>query len=239
MSEYIYGRIPVLECIRAQKRSVHRLILQEGGKNQNEFIAAAQDISVEWASRVELDYLTHEGVHQGVVAEADPLAMLNLGKWLEDSPSPQSLVVILDGVEDPHNFGAIARSAAACGASALVFGKDRAAPVSGVSLKAAAGAMEYVDLIQVTNLPRALDLLKESGYWVAGLDADGEKILWDADFTGKTGLVIGNEGKGIRSLMRKKCDYLVHIPISGPITSLNASVSAAIAMMECVRQQHL
>jgi 23S rRNA (guanosine2251-2'-O)-methyltransferase len=218
---------------------VHRLILQEGGKNQNEFIAAAQDISVEWASRVELDYLTHEGVHQGVVAEADPLAMLNLGKWLEDSPSPQSLVVILDGVEDPHNFGAIARSAAACGASALVFGKDRAAPVSGVSLKAAAGAMEYVDLIQVTNLPRALDLLKESGYWVAGLDADGEKILWDADFTGKTGLVIGNEGKGIRSLMRKKCDYLVHIPISGPITSLNASVSAAIAMMECVRQQHL
>jgi len=214
-------------------------MLQESGKHQSEFIAAAQDIPVEWASRKELDYLTHEGVHQGVVLEADPLPLLRLESWLEDAGNPQSLVVILDSIEDPHNFGAIARSAAACGASALMFAKDRSAPISPVSMKSAAGAMEYVDLIQVTNLPRALDMLKEHEYWVAGLDADGEKILWDADFTGKTGLVIGNEGKGLRSLVKKKCDYLVHIPISGPITSLNVSVSAAIAMMECVRQQHL
>ena len=99
--------------------------------------------------------------------------------------------------------------------------------------------MEYVDMIQATNLPRGLDILKDRGYWVAGLDAEGEKVIWDADFTGKTGLVIGNEGKGIRPLVKKKCDYMVHIPISGPISSLNASVSAAIALMECVRQQHL
>ncbi|MFP6598803.1 MAG: 23S rRNA (guanosine(2251)-2'-O)-methyltransferase RlmB [Candidatus Hydrogenedentota bacterium] len=238
-ADFVYGRIPVLECLKAQKRAARRLILLEGGKNQNEFISAAQDIPVEWVTRKELDYMTHEGVHQGIVLEADPIPLLNLGTWLEDSSNPQSLIVILDSVEDPHNFGAITRSAAACGVSALIFAKDRAAPVSPVSMKSAAGAMEYVDLIQVTNLPRALDVLKKHDYWVAGLDPEGEKILWDADFTGKTGLVIGNEGKGIRPLVRKKCDYLVHIPISGPISSLNASVSAAIALMECVRQQHL
>ena len=171
--------------------------------------------------------------------EANPIPIHELEHWLEDDPGPQSLVVILDCIEDPQNFGAIARTAAACGASALLFAKDRSAPISPVAMKSAAGAMEYVDLIQVTNLPRSIELLQAAGYWVAGLDAEGEKLIWDADFKGKTGLVIGNEGKGIRPLVKKKCDYLVHIPISGPITSLNASVSAAIAMMECVRQQHL
>jgi len=238
-SDFVYGRIPVLECLKAQKRIARRLILLEGGKKQNEFISAAQDIPIEWVTRKELDYMTHDGVHQGIVLEADPIPLLNLDSWLEEAQNPQSLILVLDSVEDPYNFGAIARSAAACGVSAMIFAKDRSAPVSPVSMKSAAGAMEYVDLIQVTNLPRALDNLKKKDYWVAGLDPDGEKILWDADFTGKTALVIGNEGKGMRPLVKKKCDYLVHIPISGPISSLNASVSAAIALMECVRQQHL
>ena len=238
-TEFVYGRIPVLECLRAEKRKARRLILLEGGKKQNDLIATAQKIPVEWASRKELDYLTHDGVHQGVILEADPLPLITLEEWLERQTNPQSLIVILDCVEDPHNFGAIARSAAACGVSAIMFAKDRAASITPIVMKTAAGAMEYLDLIQATNLPRALDILKDNGYWVAGLDADGDKILWDADFKGKTGLVIGNEGKGIRPLVKKKCDYMVHIPISGPISSLNASVSAAIALMECVRQQHL
>lgn len=237
--EVVYGRIPVLECLKADRRTARCLHLLEGGKNQDELIRAAANIPVEWASRVELDYLSHDGVHQGVLLEADPLPLIDLETWITDLSGPQSLVVILDSVEDPQNFGAIARSAVACGASAIIFGKDRSAPISPTVLKAAAGAMEYIDLIQVTNLPRAMEQLKQASFWIAGLDADGEKLIWEADLKGRTGLVIGNEGKGIRSLVAKKCDYMVHIPISGPITSLNASVSAAIAMMECVRQQHL
>lgn len=237
--DFVHGRIPVLECLKADRRKALRLHLLEGGKHQNELISAAGDIPVEWTSRVELDYLTKDAVHQGVVLEAAPLPLFELQQWLERVTGPQSLVVVLDSIEDPQNFGAIARSAVVCGASALIFGKDRSAPITSTVLKAAAGAMEYIDLIQATNLPRSLEQLKEANFWVAGLDAEGEKLIWDADFTGRTVLVIGNEGKGIRPLVRKKCDFMVHIPISGPISSLNASVSAAIALMECVRQQHL
>lgn len=237
--DVVYGRIPVLECLKADRRTARRLHLFEGGKNQSDLISAAPNIPVEWATRAELDYLSHDGVHQGVILEADPLPLLDLGNWIEDRSGPQSLVVILDCIEDPQNFGAIARSAVACGASALIFGKDRSAPITPAVLKAAAGAMEYIDLIQATNLPRAIEALQKASFWVAGLDAEGEKLIWDADFSGRTGLVIGNEGKGIRPLVKKKCDYMVHIPISGPISSLNASVSAAIALAECVRQQHL
>lgn len=237
--DFVHGRIPVLECLKADRRKARRLHLLEGGKHQNELINAAGDVPIEWTSRVELDYLTKDAVHQGVVLEADPLPLIDLQDWVNDITGSQSLVVVLDSIEDPQNFGAIARSAVACGASALVFGKDRSSPISPTVMKAAAGAMEYIDLIQVTNLPRALEILQGVNFWVAGLDAEGEKLIWDADFSGRTVLVIGNEGKGIRPLVRKKCDYMVHIPISGPISSLNASVSAAIALMECVRQQHL
>jgi 23S rRNA (guanosine2251-2'-O)-methyltransferase len=237
--DIVYGRIPVLECLKADRRRGYVLHLLEGGKNQDELIRATVDVPVEWATRQELDYLSKDGVHQGVVLEADPLPLLDLEAWVDEVTTKQSLIVILDSVEDPQNFGAIARSAVACGASAIVFAKDRSAPVTPVVYKAAAGAMEYIDLIRVTNIPRAIETLKKASFWVAGLDADGEKVIWDADLKGRTALVIGNEGKGIRPQVRKSCDYMVHIPISGPISSLNASVSAAIALAECVRQQHL
>jgi len=146
-------------------------------------------------------------------------------------------VVALDGVEDPHNFGAIVRSAAACGACAVLFGKDRAAPISAVSVKSAAGGMEYVDLVQATNLVRSLDALKKAGCWIAALDAEAPQDLWDADLTGRIVLVIGSEGKGIRRLVNEHCDLHLRIPLRGPITSLNASVSAAIALAECLRQR--
>jgi len=140
-------------------------------------------------------------------------------------------------VQDPHNLGAVVRSAAACGAAGVLFAKDRSAPLSPAAVKAAAGAMEYVDLVQATNLARALGVLKKAGFWVAGLEAEGAKVLWDADLGGRMALVVGSEGKGIRRLVREQCDLLVRIPLTGPITSLNASVSAGIALAECVRQR--
>jgi 23S rRNA (guanosine2251-2'-O)-methyltransferase len=237
LHDRVIGRIPVLECLRAKKRIARRLFLLRDSKGLEPIRAAAPRIPVEECSRADLDALAKGAVHQGVVLEADPLPRVALEAWLKGPVPDDAVVVILDGVEDPHNFGAIVRSASACAASAVIFGKDRSAPLSAAAAKSAAGAMEYIDLIEVTNLVRAVDALKNAGFWIAGLDASAEKDLWDADLKGRIGLVIGSEGKGVRPLMAKHCDFHLRIPLTGPITSLNASVSAAIALAECLRQR--
>ncbi|MCL4695408.1 MAG: 23S rRNA (guanosine(2251)-2'-O)-methyltransferase RlmB [Candidatus Hydrogenedentes bacterium] len=237
MRDRVIGRIPVLECLRAKKRTARRLFLLRDAKGLEAIRAAAGPIPIEECARLDLDNLAKGAIHQGVVLEADPLPRVPLDRWLAGSIPADAVVIILDGIEDPHNFGAIVRSASACAASAVVFGKDRSAPLSSVAMKSAAGAMEYIDLIEVTNLVRAVEALKKSGFWIAGLDADAEQDLWDADLKGRIGLVVGSEGKGVRRLMTKHCDFHLRIPLTGPITSLNASVSAAIALAECVRQR--
>ena len=233
----IIGRIPVLESLRAGKRTPRRLFLLSGAKGLEAIRAAAGATPVESLSRQELDRLTKGATHQGVMLEADPLPLWELEAWLRRPLPEQPVIMILDGVEDPQNFGAIARSAAACGAAGLLFAKDRSAPLSPVALKAAAGAMEYLDLIQVTNLSRSLDQLKAAEFWIAALEADGDQLIWEADLRGRIAVVIGSEGKGVRPLVRKHCDYALRIPLEGPITSLNASVSAGIALAECLRQR--
>jgi len=238
MSTTVLGRIPVLECLRAGKRRARKLFVLRGAKGLDAITRAARTISVEECDRRDLDHLAEGATHQGVVLEADPLPEHNADTWCRGSFPANALVVILDGVEDPHNFGAIVRSAAACGAHAVVYGKDRAAPLSPVSLKSAAGAMEYVDLVKATNLVRVIDRMKEQGFWIASLEADGPQNLWDADLTGRVGLIIGSEGKGVRRLVREHSDLLLRIPLTGPISSLNASVSAGVALAECLRQRH-
>lgn len=235
--ELVAGRIPVLECLRAGRRRAHRLYVLHGGEGLAEIIAAAGAVPIERKGRKELDAISEGVVHQGAILEADPLPVQSADGWIDRDRSTDAIVVILDGVQDPQNFGSIVRSAAACGASAVMFAKDRAAPLSTAAVKAAAGAMEYVDLVQAVNLVRAIDALKDAGFWVAGLDADAPKLLWEADLRGKTALVIGSEGKGIRRLVGEHCDLHVRIPLKGPITSLNAGVSAAIALAECLRQR--
>lgn len=237
MRDRVVGRIPVLECLRAGKRTARRLFVLRGAKDLDDIRAAAQGIPIEESDRNRLDQLSGGVVHQGVVLEADMLPLLDAGRWAKEDFPDQAVVVVLDGVEDPHNFGAIVRSAAACGANAVVFGKDRSAPLSSAAMKSAAGAMEYIDLVQATNISRTIDDLKKVGFWIAGLDADGEKTIWQADLKGRIALVVGSEGKGIRRLVREHCDFHLRIPLSGPITSLNASVSAAIAIAECLRQR--
>ncbi len=237
-SDYVYGRLPVLECLRARKRPARKLFLLRDAKGFGEIQKAAARIPVETCTRAGLDKLTHGGLHQGVVLEAGPLPVIALADWLEACPAKDAIAVLLDGIEDPHNFGAIVRSAAACGAGAVVFAKDRAAPLSPAAVKSAAGGMEYVTLVRVTNLVRAIDTLKQSGFWIAGLDPDSEQLLWEADLTGRIALVIGSEGKGMRRLVRERCDHRLRIPLKGPITSLNASVSAGIALAECLRQRN-
>lgn len=237
MADRIIGRIPVLECLRARRRAPRRLYVLSGAKGLEEILAAAAHVPVEERPRIQLDQLARGAVHQGVILDADPLPLYRLEDWVRQEFPSEVIVIVLDGVEDPHNFGAIVRSAAACGARAVVFGKDRAAPVSSASMKSATGAMEYVDLVVAANLARALELLKQSGFWVAGLDACGDKRLWDADLKGRVAIVVGSEGRGMRRLVAERCDFTVSIPLTGPITSLNASVSAAVALVECLRQR--
>ncbi len=237
-SDYVYGKVAVLECLRAGKRAARKLFLLRDAKGLDEIRDAASGVPVEIRARGDLDTLAHGGVHQGVVLDAGPLPVLTLADWVESPPPDDAIVVILDGVEDPHNFGAIVRSAAACGASAVLFGKDRAAPLSPAAMKSAAGGMEHVTLVRATNLVRAIDSLKEHGFWIAALDPSSEQLLWQADLCGRIGLVIGSEGKGIRRLVLEHCDHRLRIPLEGPITSLNASVSAGIALAECLRQRN-
>jgi len=235
--EIVTGRIPVLEALRARRRTARKLYLLNTGKGLDELREAGKNVPTVEASRDELDRISGESMHQGVVLQASPLPLIDLSVWIERSLSPDAFCVVLDEVEDPHNFGAIVRSASALGAAGVIFGKDRAAPLSPSALKSAAGAMEHIPLIQVTNISRALEELKKANFWCAALDADAEKDLWHADLKGRMALVIGNEGDGLRRLVRETCDYTLRIPIGGPISSLNASVSAALALAECARQR--
>ena len=236
--DIVAGRIPVLECLRARRRKALELCVQDGARGLEAIRAAAAHLPVQERSREQLDQLTKGVMHQGVVLKAHPLPILGLPEWIKRGTGPNALLLVLDGIEDPQNFGGIVRTAAACGAAAVLFGKDRAAPISPAACKAAAGAMEHIDLIRVTNIARALTSLQEGGFWTAALAGEAETNLWDANLTGRIALVVGNEGKGVRKLVLEKCDLRLRIPITGPITSLNASVSAAIAMAECVRQRH-
>ena len=227
-----------MECLRAQRRKALQLFLLDSARGLDEIRSAARGLPIHETPRPELDRLAQGGTHQGVVLLANPLPLRPLKEWLARPVAPDAFLIILDCIEDPHNFGAIVRSAAACGANGVLFGKDRAAPLSPAALKSAAGAVEHIDLIQVPNIARAAEQLKRHDFWLAALMPDGPQTLWDADLRGRIGIVVGNEGTGIRPLVQKQCDFRLRIPLHGPITSLNASVSAAIALAECVRQRH-
>jgi 23S rRNA (guanosine2251-2'-O)-methyltransferase len=176
--------------------------------------------------------------HQGVAAEVLPLA-----PWSEDdligalTSAPNPLVLALDGVQDPHNLGACLRTADACGALAVVVPKDRAAHLTPVVRKVAAGAAESVPLVTVTNLVRTLKLLKEASLWVTGADAEAPQLAAEVDFTGGTVLVVGAEGAGLRHLTRQTCDHMVRLPQLGSVESLNVSVAAGMLLYEVVRQR--
>jgi 23S rRNA (guanosine2251-2'-O)-methyltransferase len=183
--------------------------------------------------------LVGDVVHQGTVA-----AMRPLQGWEEqdltdllDGLKVEPLLLVLDGVTDPHNLGACLRTADAAGAHAVIIPKDRAATVDSVARKVAAGAAEFIPVVSVTNLARTLEALKERGVWIVGTDGEAVQSLYSADLKRPLGLVLGAEGSGIRRLTREKCDFLVRIPMAGHMESLNVSVAAGIALFEVLRQR--
>lgn len=195
-----------------------------------------QGVPVRFEPRDRLDKEARGGVHQGVVAFGAARGYLELADVLAEA-GPDALILVADGVEDPHNLGAIIRSAHAAGAVALVTPERRAAGMTDTVAKAAAGALEFLPVARVKNVNRTLDELKAAEFWVYGLDERGEETCWEVDWTGRVALVLGAEGKGLHRLTAEKCDRLVRIPMQGQVASLNVSVAAGVALFEAVRQR--
>lgn len=230
------GVNPVLEALRAG-RPLERILVARGasGPRVQEIVETARRASVplRFEPRQSLDRLAGSPAHQGVVA----LGAAKLYSELEDVASGSKLLVLLDGIEDPHNLGAIIRTALAAGAGAVVVPERRAAGLTDVVAKAAAGALEYLPVVRVTNINRAIDYLKERGYWIYGLDERGDEEYHRVDYALPSAFVLGAEGKGLHQQVRKHCDVLVRIPMAGAISSLNVSVAAGVVLFEWRRRR--
>jgi 23S rRNA (guanosine2251-2'-O)-methyltransferase len=245
MKRLLLGPHAVIEALRAAGDRVSVVYSEEltagAGSALDGVLRLARDRKVrcEARTRAELDTLARGTRHQGVLAIAGEYPYVNLASLLEDRP-PHVLLVALDQVTDPHNLGAIVRSAVALGAHGLITLKDRAAPVTGAVVRASAGATELARIARVTNLARTLDELRGEGLQVIGLAPDGAAELAELPYPdGGRVLVIGSEGAGLRRLVRERCDALARIELAGPVQSLNASVAAGIAVYESVRQRQL
>lgn len=244
MAEIISGRNPVLEAIKAN-RPIGKILIARGlkGESINKIYRLAKEkrITVEEVERKNLDKITDLSAHQGVIAYAAPKAYVGVDDLLARAADlgDDPLIIILDGVEDPHNLGAILRTADAAGAHGVIIPKRRAAGLTETVAKASAGAVEYIPVARVSNLAQTVDYLKRQGVWVVGADASASKVYWAEGLIGPLALLIGGEGRGIGRLLLEKCDYLVSLPMKGQITSLNASVAAALLMYEVVRQRSL
>ena len=243
MSRFVYGVNPVLEALKAHPRDVVRVMLERGkegrrsqGADRVAEAAAKAGVRVEDVPQGDLAHRSRSGVHQGVGAELTEFRYAELEDILARA-SGSALLLLLDGVTDPQNLGALIRSAHAFGANGVVVPKDRAAGVTPASFKAAAGALEHCPLARVTNLARALEQLKEQGIWTVALAAEGDKELGEVDLTVPTALVLGSKGSGVRPLVRKTCDHLARIPIAGQVGSLNVAAAGAVALYEVARQR--
>ncbi|NVJ16319.1 23S rRNA (guanosine(2251)-2'-O)-methyltransferase RlmB [Myxococcus sp. AM010] len=243
-SRFVYGVNPVLAALRARPDEVERLFLVEGqlgARAAGELLSRAREfgIRVEKVTRERLGALSEGGVHQGVVVELRGFKYAELEDLLAAAKAQGQppLVVVLDGIQDPHNLGAIIRSADALGAHGVVIAKDRAVQVTGTVAKASAGAVEHSRIARVVNISRALEELKEAGLWVAAADVDAKEPMWSARLDGPLALVVGAEGAGVRDGVLKHCDFRLRIPMAGQVGSLNASVSAGILLYEVARQR--
>ena len=237
----IEGRNAVLEAFRAGK-TIDKLYVQEGIKDGpvQSIIREAkkQDTIVNFVSRERLNKMSQEGRHQGVIAHAaayEYAEVEDILKAAEEKGEPP-FIFLLDGIEDPHNLGAIIRTANLAGAHGVIIPKRRSVSITETVAKTSAGAVEYMPRARVTNMARTIEQLQEAGLWIAARDMDGD-TLTEADLKGPIGIVIGSEGFGVSRLVREKCDFIVSIPMRGRITSLNASNAASILMYEIVRQR--
>ncbi len=238
---YIYGINSVTEALKARGRNFEwvGMAKERHDIRLQRLIEDCRRLSVpvRFLQRTELDRMAGNAAHQGVVAVTSAKQYSDLDDVIGGKRGQYSLVVVLDGVEDPHNLGAILRTADAAGANGVVIPERRAASVTGTVTKASAGASEHLPIAKVTNIARTVEELKERNIWTVGLDERGKQTYDTLDYNMDCALVLGTEGKGLHDLVKRKCDFLVSIPMLGKVPSLNVSVAAAVVLYEIVRQR--
>jgi len=236
----IYGVLPVLEALRAGARRLDRILIAEGSRDSRlrDVLDAARRarVPIRNEPRVSLDRLTHNANHQGVVAITSAASFTDVEDLLKHL-SAKTLFILLDGVEDPHNLGAIIRTAECGGASAVIIPQRRAVHLTDAVAKSSAGAIEHLPVSRVTNLASFIMELKKRNVWVIGVESSGTTAYNKFDFRGATALVFGGEGGGLHRLVRERCDAVVSIPMYGKVASLNVSVAVGIVLFEAIAQR--
>ena len=235
------GRNAVMELLRAGRTVDKLFVAPDQNGRMADIIALAKKSGavITQVDRRKLDAISETGVHQGVIAQAAAHEYVSIDDILQVARDrgEQPLILVCDGLTDPHNLGAVIRSAETAGAHGVVIPKRRSVGLTATAAKASAGAIEHIGVARVTNLAAAIDELKENGVWVFGADAGGDKQLYEADFAGAAAIVIGSEGNGLSRIVHDKCDFIVSIPMKGKVNSLNASAAAAVLLYEAVRQR--
>jgi 23S rRNA (guanosine2251-2'-O)-methyltransferase len=240
--QVIYGINPLLEVLISQPERLQKVVVLDGRKGQGVRkilqLAAEHAIPVEFSGRERVEKLAPRQVHQGVAAICRAHAYATMDEVVahRHEKSRYNLVVLLDNITDPQNLGSIIRTAHCFGANGVIIPENRAASVTAVVLKASAGAVQYLPTARVVNLVQAIEYLKEKGFWIYGADAGSEMGIQMPDYKGNIALVMGSEGRGIRPLIRKKCDFLISIPMRGQVASLNVSVAAGVILFEILRR---
>ncbi len=241
-SEIIYGVHPVQEAIRAGRRKILHLYIGEGKETGHRLAGLLQEAEasgspVSRLSAQRLQAMTGSTAHQGVAATVSPYPFASFAELTPRSGQPPFLL-LLDGIQDPHNLGAICRTALSVGVDGVILPKDRSATPTPAVSKASAGAVEHLSVARVTNLARTLETLRKRGVWSYGLEQNASQSIFSSDLRGPMALVVGAEGKGLRRLVGERCDGSVAIPQLGPVSSLNASVAAGVTLYEAFRQRH-
>lgn len=243
MEFQIEGRNTVKEAIRTGRTIDRIYVLEEGDRRLSEIVGLAKKnkMVVINCNRKKLDTLSKTGSHQGVIAMCAATEYVDVQDILDEAKklNQDPFIVIADGVTDPHNMGAVIRTACASGAHGLIIPKRRSCGINETVEKVASGAVQNIKISKVSNLNDTVKLLKESGVWVVGTDVSGEKDIYQQDLTGPIALIVGSEGEGMSELLKKNCDFLVNIPMSGKIQSLNASVATGVVLYEIVRQRRI
>lgn len=241
--DQVEGRNSVIELLESG-RDINKIFISNGEKNGsiNKIIAMAKErkVIVTEVNKSKLEQMALSNNHQGVIAIVPPYEYCDIDDILECAKSRKEdpFIIILDGIEDPHNLGAIIRTAETAGVHGIIIPKRRSCLVNSTVTKVAAGAVEHMNIARVNNINETIRYLKEKDVWVCGTDMDTDKYYYNEDLTGSLAIVIGSEGFGMSKLVKENCDFLVKIPMKGKITSLNASVSAGIVVYESVRQRN-
>ena len=245
--ELVYGLHAVESLLKNNRHNITELVVLKGRHDKRllRLMGQAKGLAFRQANRKELDAIAQSESHQGVIAYTSLSAEEVQGQLIKEneltsfieSIEGQALILLLDGVTDPHNLGACLRSADAAGVNLVIIPKDRSVGLTSSVRKVACGAAETMPLCQVTNLARAMETLKEAGVWIAGAAGEADDTLYSIDFKGPMAIAMGAEGSGLRRLTREKCDYLMKIPMAGEVSSLNVSVATGICLYEVVRQR--